>query len=131
MVDGDAFGSARCSVTSIRLHTLPWERNALWCVAPAFSRRRRLYDTRRNSRHSRLRALQWFPQSETHQEVTRLLVRAAAIANSLGKPVRCWMSDKQETFGQSIAAVFPEVPHRYCANYFLHDLAKSVRGQDC
>ena len=29
-----------------------------------------------------------------------------------------------------IAAVFPEVPHRYCANHFLRDLAKPVLEAD-
>jgi hypothetical protein len=42
----------------------------------------------------------------------------------LGTPVGLWMSDKQEAFVTGIAAEFPDVPHRYCDNHFLRDLAK-------
>jgi len=40
------------------------------------------------------------------------------------------MSDKQEAFVKAIAAEFPEVPHRYCDNHFLRDLAKPVLEAD-
>jgi hypothetical protein len=40
------------------------------------------------------------------------------------------MSDKQEAFLQAIAAEFPEVPHRYCQNHFLRDVAKPVLEAD-
>jgi len=75
----------------------------------------------------------WFAEallSSAESEVRRLFERAAAIAAAIGKPVRCWMSDKQEAFVKGIAKVFPKVPHRYCANHFLRDLAKPVREQD-
>ena len=68
--------------------------------------------------------------SSSTEEVTRLFKRAAAIAHSIGKPVRCWMSDKQAAFVKGIEDVFPQVPHRYCANHFLRDLAKPVREMD-
>jgi hypothetical protein len=48
----------------------------------------------------------------------------------LGMPVGLWMSDKQEAFIKGIAAEFPEVPHRYCDNHFLRDLAKPVLEAD-
>ncbi len=41
-----------------------------------------------------------------------------------------WVSDKQDAFVTGIAAVFPGVPHRYCANHFLRDLAKPVLEAD-
>jgi hypothetical protein len=44
--------------------------------------------------------------------------------------VGLWMSDKQEAFVKGIAAEFPEVPHRYCDNHFLRDLAKPVLEAD-
>ena len=40
------------------------------------------------------------------------------------------MSDKQDAFVKGIAAEFPEVPHRYCQNHFLRDLAKPMLEAD-
>ncbi|MEO8498841.1 MAG: hypothetical protein ABI614_27585, partial [Planctomycetota bacterium] len=75
----------------------------------------------------------WFAEplvSSSKSEVRRLLVRARQMAEQLGKPVLSWMSDKQEAFVSGLAAEFPEVPHRYCQNHFLRDLAKPVLEQD-
>ena len=75
----------------------------------------------------------WFAEplvSSSESEVRRLLVRAREMAEQLGKPVLSWMSDKQEAFVKGIAAEFPQVPHRYCQNHFLRDLAKPVLEQD-
>src|SRR3954467_12717863 len=68
--------------------------------------------------------------SATEDEVRRLITRAKRWAESLGTPVGLWMSDKQDAFVKGIAAEFPDVPHRYCHNYFLRDLAKPVLEQD-
>ena len=40
------------------------------------------------------------------------------------------MSDKQDAFVTGIAAEFPDVPHRYCDNHFLRDLARPVLEAD-
>jgi hypothetical protein len=40
------------------------------------------------------------------------------------------MSDKQDAFVSGIAAEFPGVPHRYCQNHFLRDVAQPVREAD-
>jgi hypothetical protein len=48
----------------------------------------------------------------------------------LNKPVRLWISDKQKALVSGVAEVFPGVPHRYCANHFLRDLAKPVLELD-
>lgn len=75
----------------------------------------------------------WFAEplvSSSGSEVRRLLVRARELAEQLGKPVLSWMSDKQEAFVTGIAAEFAGVPHRYCQNHFLRDLAKPVLEQD-
>jgi len=75
----------------------------------------------------------WFAEplvSSSEPEVRRLLARARQMAEQLGKPVLSWMSDKQEAFVKGIAAEFPDVPHRYCQNHFLRDLAKPVLEQD-
>jgi len=75
----------------------------------------------------------WFAEpllSSSNEELHRLFVRARQIAARLGKPIRCWMSDKQEVFVTQIAQVFPGVPHRYCANHFLRDLAEPVMEAD-
>jgi len=44
--------------------------------------------------------------------------------------VALWVSDKQDAFVTGIAAAFPGVPHRYCANHFLRDLAEPVLEAD-
>jgi hypothetical protein len=75
----------------------------------------------------------WFAEallSSTVDEVRRLLQRARDWANRLGLPVQLWLSDKQDAFVQGIAAEFPGVPHRYCANHFLRDLAKPMLAAD-
>jgi hypothetical protein len=75
----------------------------------------------------------WFAQtllSSNQDEVRRLLVRAHQLAQTLGKPVRLWVSDKQDAFVKGIAADFPGMPHRYCSNHFLRDLAKPTLESD-
>jgi len=48
----------------------------------------------------------------------------------LGVPVALWLSDRQDAFVTGIAAEFPDVPHRYCDNHFLRDLAQPVLEAD-
>ena len=75
----------------------------------------------------------WFAEpliSATADEVRRLIAQAKAWAESLGKPVALWLSDRQDAFVTGIAAEFPDVPHRYCNNHFLRDLAKPVLEAD-
>jgi len=75
----------------------------------------------------------WFAEallSSATAEVQRLLAQARSWAEGLDKGVRLWMSDKQEAFVRGIAAEFPGVPHRYCANHFLRDVAKPVLEAD-
>ena len=75
----------------------------------------------------------WFAEpllSSTTAEIQRLVVKAKQWAEQLGKPVVLWMSDKQEAFVQAIAAEFPKVPHRYCQNHFLRDVAKPLLAAD-
>jgi len=68
--------------------------------------------------------------SSATAEVQQLLAQARSWAAELGKPVRLWISDKQDAFVRGIAAEFPGVPHRYCANHFLRDVAKPVLEAD-
>ena len=75
----------------------------------------------------------WFAEaliSASADEVRRLIAQAKRWADGLGKPVALWVSDKQDAFVTGIAAEFPGVPHRYCANHFLRDLAKPVLEAD-
>jgi hypothetical protein len=75
----------------------------------------------------------WFAEpllSATADEVRRLIRKARDWAESLGTPVGLWMSDKQEAFAKGIAAECPDVPHRYCDNHFLRDLARPVLEAD-
>jgi len=75
----------------------------------------------------------WFAEpliSATADEVRHLIAQAKRWADALGTPVALWLSDKQEAFVTGIAAEFPEVPHRYCDNHFLRDLAQPVLEAD-
>jgi hypothetical protein len=75
----------------------------------------------------------WFAEpllSATANEVRRLLARAKQWTEVVGKPVALWLSDQQDAFVSGIAGEFPEVPHRYCDNHFLRDLAKPVTDAD-
>jgi hypothetical protein len=75
----------------------------------------------------------WFAEaliSASDDEVRRLIATAKARADSLGKAVKLWVSDKQDAFVKGIAGEFPGVPHRYCANHFLRDLAKPILEAD-
>jgi hypothetical protein len=75
----------------------------------------------------------WFAQallSSAAGEIQPLIAQAKAWAEQLGKPVALWLSDKQDAFVKGIAAEFPEVPHRYCQNHFLRDVAEEVLAAD-
>jgi hypothetical protein len=75
----------------------------------------------------------WFAQpllSSATEEIRPLIVQAKDWAERLGCRVRMWMSDKQDAFVKTIASVCPSVPHRYCGNHFLRDLAKPVLELD-
>jgi hypothetical protein len=75
----------------------------------------------------------WFAEpllSATADEVRRLIQKAKQWAEALGKPVGLWLSDRQDAFVTGIAAEFPDVPHRYCDNPFLRDVAKPVLEAD-
>lgn len=75
----------------------------------------------------------WFAEpllSSTALEIRRLLHQAKDWAGQLGLPVQLWLSDKQDAFVTGIAAEFPGVAHRYCANHFLRDLAKPMLEAD-
>ena len=75
----------------------------------------------------------WFAEpllSATEDEVRRLIAKAKEWAEAIGKPVVLWLSDKQDAFVKGIAAEFPAVPHRYCDNHFIRDVAKPVLEAD-
>ena len=75
----------------------------------------------------------WFAEaliSATAAEVPRLIAQAKEWAAALGKTVGLWISDKQDAFVTGIATEFPGVPHRYCDNHFLRDVAKPILAAD-
>jgi hypothetical protein len=75
----------------------------------------------------------WFAEpllSSAEPEVRRLIVLARQWAERLAKPVRVWMSDKQDAFVTAIAEEFSGTPHRYCQNHFMRDLAKPALELD-
>lgn len=75
----------------------------------------------------------WFGEpllSATAEEIRRLIAQAKAWAAALGKPVALWITDRQDAFVTAIAAEFAGVPHRYCDNHFLRDVAKPILEAD-
>jgi hypothetical protein len=75
----------------------------------------------------------WFAEpllSSATEEVRRLIIVARQWSECLAKPVRVWMSDKQDAFVTAIAGEFPGTPHRYCQNHFLRDVAQPVLDMD-
>ena len=75
----------------------------------------------------------WFAEallSSSTEEVQRLLAKAKDWAKQLDRPVALWMSDKQDAFVKGLEAEFADVPHRYCGNHFLRDVAKPVLEAD-
>jgi hypothetical protein len=75
----------------------------------------------------------WFAQSllcGTAAELEKVFTRAKTMGDQLGLPVTCWVSDKQNALVNGIAKVFPGVPHRYCDNHFLRDLARPMLEAD-
>ena len=75
----------------------------------------------------------WFAEpllSSAEQEVHRVVVLARQWAERVAKPVRAWMSAKQDAFVKAIATEFPGIPHRYGQNHFMRDVAKPVLDLD-
>ncbi len=75
----------------------------------------------------------WFAEpllSISAAEIQKLLQRAKELAKHLQKPVKAWISDKQDAFVTGIALEFPDTAHRYCSNHFMRDLAKLVLETD-
>src|SRR5438128_2525662 len=110
-----------------------WELDVLDRDCPACGRRMYICDHRYRHLHTLdvVRALAqkrvWFAEpllSATEDQVRRLIQKSKEWAQSLGTPVGLWVSDRQNAFVAGIAAEFPDVPHRYCDNHFLRDLAK-------
>ena len=75
----------------------------------------------------------WFAEpllSGATDEVRKLILRAKEIAEGLGLNVVLWMSDKQDAFVTCIADEFSGVPHRFCTNHFVRDLARPILAID-
>jgi hypothetical protein len=75
----------------------------------------------------------WFAVSllaSNDAELKKVFERVKQMVEELGLPVRCWLSDKQKAFVNGIKAVFAGVPHRYCDNHFLRELAKPMLEAD-
>ncbi len=75
----------------------------------------------------------WFAEpllSSAATEVHALIAQARQWAERLGKPVRGWITDKQDAFVTGVRKHFAGVAHRYCENHFLRDLAQPVLEKD-
>jgi len=75
----------------------------------------------------------WFAEaliSSSYAEVRKLIQRAKDLAQQLSKPILGWISDKQDAFVTIIAEECANVPHRYCSNHFIRDLAEPVLEKD-
>ena len=68
--------------------------------------------------------------SRAEQEGHRGIVRARQWAQRWGKPVRAWMSDKQEAFVKAIATECPGIPPRDGHNHVVRAVAKPVLAMD-
>ena len=68
--------------------------------------------------------------SATADQVGRLIAKAKEWADSLGKPVGLWLSGQAGRVRDGDQSRFPDVPHRYCDNHFLRDVAKPVLEAD-
>jgi len=76
----------------------------------------------------RLRA--YLGATSAEPEGRRLIVLARQWAEREAKPVRAWMSDKQDAFVKAIATEFPGIPPRDCHNHFGRDGAKPGLDRD-
>jgi hypothetical protein len=75
----------------------------------------------------------WFAEallSSSADDVRPLFTRAREWVERLALPVKLWISDKQDAFLKGAAVEFPDVPHRYCQNHFLRNLAKPTLAKD-
>ncbi len=75
----------------------------------------------------------WFAEpllSSSYAEIRKVIQRATHLAQQLKTPILGWISDKQEAFVTLIAEECPNVPHRYCRNHFMRDLATPVLEKD-
>ena len=75
----------------------------------------------------------WFAPSglsNTAAERKHVFERAETMADELGVPVRCRVSDKPRALVRGIAQVFAGGPHRYGDDHFLRDLAKPMLEAD-
>lgn len=68
--------------------------------------------------------------SSSTSEVKRLIMEAKNICEKIDVEVKGWVSDKQNSLVKAIHEVYPEKPHRFCQNHFLHDLAKPITEID-
>ncbi len=69
-------------------------------------------------------------RSRATPEGRRLIVVARQWAERLDKPVRGWMSEKQDAFGKAMASECPGTPHRSCSNHFRRDVAQAGLEMD-
>ena len=75
----------------------------------------------------------WFAEpliSSSYEEIRKIIQRAKDLAQQLNIPIIGWVSDKQEAFVTMIAEECPNIPHRYCDNHFIRDLAKQILEND-
>jgi len=75
----------------------------------------------------------WFAEpliSSSYAEIRKVIRRAKDLAQQLNKSILGWVSDKQDAFVVIIAEECPNIPHRYCDNHFIRDLAKQILEND-
>lgn len=75
----------------------------------------------------------WFAEalvSSSAKEIARIIHKAKDWTEQMGLTVDAWVSDKQDAFVTTIASEFPGVPHRYCKNHFLCDIAEETLAID-
>jgi len=75
----------------------------------------------------------WFAEpliSSSYAEIRKVIQRAKVLSQQLNKSILGWVSDKQDAFVVVIADECPNIPHRYCSNHFIRDLAEQILEND-
>ena len=75
----------------------------------------------------------WFAEpllSSSYTEIRKVIRHAKDLAQQLNKSILGWVSDKQDAFVVIIAEECPNIPHRYCGNHFIRDLAEQILEND-
>ena len=61
------------------------------------------------------------------EDLMPMLERSRDLARDIGVPIIGIVSDKERSLVPAIAKVFPDIPHQYCQQHYLGNLAKPLK----